>query len=262
MAEGKLSEFAQGLIGSGAQLVSNLVGAGFQGRANRKTLKYQAALNERYLDKQLAYNTPAAQMQRYKDAGLNPNLIYGQGTPGNQSAPLSSPSLDTPDYQSVAKDLVDQTLRGALQATQVQAINAQTEKTVADTALKSMQAQVLAANPSLNPAGYNAIIDSLVATAQSKGLERNLLMQRVNWATNIEEGQNSSNGFRKMDADLKMLEQRFKLGETDQKIKAQILQSKEFQNAILDVQKKWLTDSEITPQHIYQFITMFLMKLM
>jgi len=32
---------------------------------------------------QNAYNTPAAQMERYKEAGLNPNLIYGQGTSGN-----------------------------------------------------------------------------------------------------------------------------------------------------------------------------------
>lgn len=37
------------------------------------------------------YNTPQAQMQRYTDAGLNPHLIYGQGTPGNAS--------DIPKYQ-------------------------------------------------------------------------------------------------------------------------------------------------------------------
>lgn len=29
------------------------------------------------------YNTPFNQMKRFKDAGLNPNLIYGQGNPGN-----------------------------------------------------------------------------------------------------------------------------------------------------------------------------------
>ena len=34
------------------------------------------------------YNSPAAQMQRFKEAGLNPNLIYGQGSNGNsQTAP-------------------------------------------------------------------------------------------------------------------------------------------------------------------------------
>lgn len=39
------------------------------------------------------YNTPLAQMQRYQDAGLNPNLIYGQGSPGNAtSAPTYTPS--------------------------------------------------------------------------------------------------------------------------------------------------------------------------
>jgi len=37
-----------------------------------------------------AYNTPAAQMGRFKDAGLNPNLIYGQGNSGN-SAPIPTP---------------------------------------------------------------------------------------------------------------------------------------------------------------------------
>lgn len=35
------------------------------------------------------YNTPSAQMQRYKDAGLNPNLIYSQA---NAAAPFSQPS--------------------------------------------------------------------------------------------------------------------------------------------------------------------------
>lgn len=33
------------------------------------------------------YNSPAKQMQRLKDAGLNPNLMYGTGTVGNQPAP-------------------------------------------------------------------------------------------------------------------------------------------------------------------------------
>lgn len=39
------------------------------------------------------YNTPQAQMQRFQDAGLNPNLIYNMGTPGNSS---SSPQQGVP----------------------------------------------------------------------------------------------------------------------------------------------------------------------
>lgn len=43
----------------------------------------QRKWNEDMWERQNKYNTPAAQMQRYRDAGLNPNLIYGQGTSGN-----------------------------------------------------------------------------------------------------------------------------------------------------------------------------------
>lgn len=45
-----------------------------------------------------AYNTPSAQMQRYAEAGLNPNLIYGQGTPGNSSSSV-------PAYQPAKNEL-------------------------------------------------------------------------------------------------------------------------------------------------------------
>lgn len=41
-------------------------------------------------NKQNEYNDPNAQMQRLKDAGLNPNLMYGQGTTGNAATIHSS----------------------------------------------------------------------------------------------------------------------------------------------------------------------------
>jgi len=65
-------------------------------RANLELAKYQAEQNQLYLDKQNAYNTPASQMARYGDAGLNPNLIYGQGNTGNQASPgvYEAPRID------------------------------------------------------------------------------------------------------------------------------------------------------------------------
>lgn len=36
------------------------------------------------------YNSPASQMARFKEAGLNPNLIYQQGTPGNSGSPAQA----------------------------------------------------------------------------------------------------------------------------------------------------------------------------
>lgn len=245
-----------------------------QEAANKRMLKYQAALNERYLDKQLAYNTPEAQMQRYRDAGLNPHLIYGQGNPGNQSAPLSSPDLKSPDYQhagsqSPIADIVQTAMATMLQMSQVQAVNAKTEKTVQDTALSRLQQQVLAANPSLNPAAYNAIIDGLIATADSKASRARIDRGMADWLTRDVAEIDGKGGYRrgtnqqfKLDAELKLLEQRFDLGTKDSTIKSNIIQSKEFQNAILEVQKKWMTDSDITPQHIYQFVIMLLTKML
>jgi hypothetical protein len=54
-----------------------------QNQANMNLAKYQYSTQTDMWNKANEYNTPAAQMQRYKDAGLNPNLIYGQGSNGN-----------------------------------------------------------------------------------------------------------------------------------------------------------------------------------
>lgn len=82
------------------QIVSQVVpfigpalGAGinaiFQGKSNRKSRKFAEKMYYQqrndalaFWNAQNAYNTPAAQMQRFKAAGLNPNLIYGRGSSG------------------------------------------------------------------------------------------------------------------------------------------------------------------------------------
>ena len=54
-------------------------------------------------NEQNLYNSPEQQMERYKEAGLNPNLIYGTGTTsaGNTSLPASS---QTAKYQAPRQD--------------------------------------------------------------------------------------------------------------------------------------------------------------
>lgn len=75
---------------------ASLVGAGIQGHEQRKAIreqgkqnmelaKYQYDKNLEMWNLQNQYNAPAAQMQRFRDAGLNPNLIYSQGSSGNAS---------------------------------------------------------------------------------------------------------------------------------------------------------------------------------
>lgn len=71
-----------------------LAGAGFNymqneqnNEANERMQQRQNHWNLDQWNRNNAYNTPAAQMQRLKAAGLNPDLMYQQGTPGLSSGP-------------------------------------------------------------------------------------------------------------------------------------------------------------------------------
>lgn len=98
-------------IGQVAGIMSNIWNTSQQTKINEQNLAFareQATTaferQNQLLDKQNAYNDPKAQMQRYVDAGLNPNLIYGTpnlsaavpsvatGSPGNSIAPQIDPS--------------------------------------------------------------------------------------------------------------------------------------------------------------------------
>lgn len=67
--------------------VQNFIGDQIQNAENRKwsekMYKRQYEDNLHLWNLQNDYNTPQKQMQRYTEAGLNPNLIYGQGNSGN-----------------------------------------------------------------------------------------------------------------------------------------------------------------------------------
>lgn len=53
---------------------------------------------------QNAYNDPSAQMQRLKDANLNPNLVYGNGADAQMGAPMRSSQAAQPDFKAPQVD--------------------------------------------------------------------------------------------------------------------------------------------------------------
>ncbi|WNK13892.1 MAG: DNA pilot protein [Microvirus sp.] len=84
-----LSPFA-GIATGGLSMLQT----GIEARQQRKNIELQNKLNleqsqlefdrgKEMFNLSNEYNSPSAQMARYKQAGLNPNLIYGQGSPGN-----------------------------------------------------------------------------------------------------------------------------------------------------------------------------------
>lgn len=247
------------------QAIIGGVSASRQNKENRKFAEYQNLVNQQQLQSQLDYNSPKMQMQRYQDAGLNPHLIYGQGNPGNQSAPLQYPDTKPADFQRVGAESMPLLNQSIMTQSQVQAIDAKTRQTYVLTQLNELQKQVVAKNPLLDEAGFKAIIQSLISSAEIKGADATLKGIEAGFMSQGELRDGKETGFKigevRMWKELDLLEQRFKLGQLDAKIKAEVVQSKDFQNALLEIQKRWMQDGEITPQHILQFIQMFLMKM-
>lgn len=68
-------------------------------RGQMELAKYQNEWNLAQWERENAYNSPSQQMQRFREAGLNPNLIYGQ-----QNLSASSPSAATPDLKPVPRN--------------------------------------------------------------------------------------------------------------------------------------------------------------
>lgn len=71
---------------------------------NKKLAEQQNQYNLEMWNLQNEYNSPQAQMKRFEEAGLNPMLIYNQGTSGNASA---APQMVTPQAPDVSKDMRD-----------------------------------------------------------------------------------------------------------------------------------------------------------
>jgi hypothetical protein len=131
-----------------------------QNRQNRKAAENQARWNQRMADRQNQwsrdmwhlqnqYNSPIEQMARFKQAGLNPHLIYGRGNPGN-ATPLKSA-----DVKAYTKPQMENVIRGinAFQDhQQLKSVKAQTDNTEAGTQVKHQQALLTAQQTALTAA--------------------------------------------------------------------------------------------------------------
>lgn len=109
------------IISGGAGLLGNLFGIGRGGREtrrNKELMKYQNEMNLAFWNKQNEYNRPINQMKRFKEAGLNPALMYGQGNPGNAG------NLQSANYTPHKETPVDTSLlqNAGLIASQIDAI--------------------------------------------------------------------------------------------------------------------------------------------
>lgn len=76
---------ASGAIGAGIGMIGSAISQAQNYKYSKKLMELQYQQNLDLWNKQNDYNSPTAQMQRLQAAGLNPNLVYGNGVSGNSS---------------------------------------------------------------------------------------------------------------------------------------------------------------------------------
>lgn len=113
---------------------------------NLQLAKMQNKWNLQLMHSQNAYNSPSAQIMRMKEAGLNPDMMYGSGVSGNlsaSSAPMTSGSPATPmDFTALSnKKTVGQAIMEGLSIAQARA---NVEKTEAEADAAGTNADILA----------------------------------------------------------------------------------------------------------------------
>lgn len=126
------SSFLGGLFNTGLGLLGSKYTADNQLKKDLQLQDKAFAQNVAMWDMQNAYNTPLAQMERYRAAGLNPNLIYGNGvsSAGNAS---SAPQYEAPRYKGID-------LSSILMFQQFENLNAQNQLLANQTELARTQA--------------------------------------------------------------------------------------------------------------------------
>jgi hypothetical protein len=120
---------------AGAQLLTNRA----QKRTNLEMYDRQRADALADWNRQNQYNAPEAQMKRFKEAGLNPHLIYGQMT---TAQPIKTPDAKSPNYVAPQADPQDFNVLGRQYSLETQRLqNENLEKTN-----QLIQANILKAN--------------------------------------------------------------------------------------------------------------------
>lgn len=108
-----------------------------QANWNLQAQQNQQAFDLEMWERANLYNSPIEQMARFKEAGLNPHLIYGKGTPGN-AMPLRSP--DVKPYDRAQMDSVTRGLSVFGDHFKFKNLQAQTNNTEANTSVQMQEA--------------------------------------------------------------------------------------------------------------------------
>lgn len=126
------------LYQSAADSLNNTANIVAQGKTNKKTREWNEKMYKLQREHALSdwrmqneYNSPTAQMQRFRDAGLNPNLIYGQSNEGGvvRSTDVKSWNPQAPRSESIP--VMDRYFNTQMKEAQINNLKAQNDNILA-----------------------------------------------------------------------------------------------------------------------------------
>lgn len=139
------------MIAAGASLLGQAGSLFGQSRANKDARGFAWHMYDRQRADALAdwnmqneYNSPNAQMKRYKEAGLNPNLIYGQAgytAPAVRSSQGGSYKPEPLNFGGAVQNVLNQYYDTRLREQQLDNLKAQHDVLVQDRELKAANVQ-------------------------------------------------------------------------------------------------------------------------
>ena len=140
---------AAALVAGAATVAGAGINAAAQGKINKRTERYNKwAMDQQRQwaladwERQNQYNSPAQQMQRLREAGLNPHLIYGGGQPTNTASAVQGTNINpwnpkAPDLGAILTDPVNAYMEARSFQAQQKLIDAQTLKVLSDVDTKN-----------------------------------------------------------------------------------------------------------------------------
>lgn len=266
---GLLSEILPDLAVAGVQAVTrggprrqykwNKKAAEDANRMNRENSQWLLEQNKRLQDEQRAYDSPSAQRARYIAAGVNPNIGFG-GSGGNAGGafPIDAGNVGSVNIQPPSAsypDIAGSFLAAGQMSAQTQLAEQRVQESRTNQALKEVMIDIQKTNPMLQPWVADWVATSMSETARLKTFEAR------SWMGGTHGGTEPMNITKRVNAEIEAMSQRLGLNVLDMGIKNKIFESKEFENAIKQIQVKWLEDAEMTPEHVRQGLMLILSKM-
>lgn len=108
-----------------------------------KLARYQNLYNEWMWNQQNKYNSPASQVSRYREAGLSPALMYGQGDAGNAEMGRAAERPEVKDTSGLLSNTLGRFMDTSMKVAQIKDTNAtaRLKNTQADDLQKEMSAK-------------------------------------------------------------------------------------------------------------------------